>query len=202
MRAKVAGVNDIYRQVGRRFVLQEPVGYTATNQNWAVIERTTNGQWTAFPGLVDTHHATDGIEVYFVESITEANGLTSPGGCAIRASAGANSLAHELGHAQGLPDVYGDGVVGMPNVQGFVSRGGLPGDWGTSDAEGYYHAALMQADLIRRTLMYGFCSPTKRDITSGDIRAIWKPVFSNEPYRESSAPVGFFQHALPNPHSN
>ena len=123
-------------------------------------------------------------------------------GCAIRASAGANSLAHELGHAQGLPDIYGDNVEGMPNVAGPVSRERLPGDWGSQDSEGFYPPTLMQTELITRALMYGRCSPTKSDITTGSIRAIWKPTFTDEPLRESNAPVGFFQNAYPNPHSN
>ena len=201
VRARVAGANDIYRQVGRRFVLQEPIGFTATNMNWAVIKKVGNG-WPAFDSLVDTHHMTDGIEVYFVESIDDANGITSLQGCAIRASAGANSLAHELGHAQGLPDIYGDNVEGMPNVAGPVSRERLPGDWGSQDSEGFYPPTLMQTELITRALMYGRCSPTKSDITTGSIRAIWKPTFTDEPLRESNAPVGFFKNAYPNPHSN
>ena len=201
VRARIAGANDIYRQVGRRFVLQEPVGFTPTNGAWAVIQK-AGDEWPAFARLVDTHHVTDGIEVYFVESIVGANGLTNPGGCAIRASAGANSLAHELGHAQGLPDIYGNNVDGMPDVAGVVARDRLPGDWGTTDPEGFYPASLMQSELITRTLMYGRCSPTKRDITTGGVRAIWRPIYTTEPYRESNAPVGFFQNADPNPHSN
>ena len=124
------------------------------------------------------------------------------GWIAIRASAGANSLAHELGHAQGLPDIYGNNVDGMPDVAGVVARDRLPGDWGTTDSEGFYPASLMQSELITRTLMYGRCSPTKRDITTGGVRAIWRPIYTTEPYRESNAPVGFFQNADPNPHSN
>ena len=50
--------------------------------------------------------------------------------------------------------------------------------------------------------MLGVCSPTKRDITTGGVRAIWRPIYTTEPYRESNAPVGFFQNADPNPHSN
>jgi len=203
VRDRVAGANEIYRQVGRRFVLQEPVGITVTNQSWAEIELNQAGtSWPAFDELVDTHHVVNGVEVYFVLSIEEANGLTNPGGCAVRASAGPNSLAHELGHAQGLPDIYAGGVTNMPAVTGKVSQSRLPDDWGTSSSEGYYPTSLMQAELIERTLMYGVCSPTKRDITTGDVRSIWKPNFSFELPRESNAPIGFFQHALPNPHSN
>ena len=40
----------------------------------AVIEK-AGDEWPAFASLVDTHHVTDGIEVYFVESISGANGL-------------------------------------------------------------------------------------------------------------------------------
>ena len=137
-----------------------------------------------------------------MESIEEANGLTNPGGCAVRASAGPNSLAHELGHAQGLTDIYAGGVTNMPNIVDEATKPWLPDDWGTSSSEGYYPPSVLQSELIERTLMLGVCSPTKRDITTGEIRAIWKPIFSFEPMRESNAPVGFFQNAVSNPHSN
>ena len=202
VRAKVAGVNDIYRQVGRRFVLQEPVEVLPTNQAWAVLAPDTNGVWTAFRELIDTHHVTNGVEVYFVESLVGAGGLTLPGGCAVRATANPNSLAHELGHAQGLPDIYAREVAGMPDVSGFASLERNPGDWGTSSSEGYYVSGFLQSEIVLRTLMNGLCSPVKRDLTTGEIHSIWKPVFSNEPYRESVAPVGFFDNAYPNPHSN
>lgn len=202
VRAMVAGANDIYRQVGRRFVLQEPVEVLPTNQAWAVLAPDTNGVWTAFRELIDTHHVTNGVEVYFVESLVGAGGLTLPGGCAVRATANPNSLAHELGHAQGLPDIYAREVAGMPDVSGFASLERNPGDWGTSSSEGYYVSGFLQSEIVLRTLMNGLCSPVKRDLTTGEIHSIWKPVFSNEPYRESVAPVGFFDNAYPNPHSN
>ena len=202
VRAMVAGANDIYRQVGRRFVLQEPVEVLPTNQAWAVLAPDTNGVWTAFRELIDTHHVTNGVEVYFVESLVGAGGLTLPGGCAVRATANPNSLAHELGHAQGLPDIYAREVAGMPDVSGFASLERNPGDWGTSSSEGYYVSGFLQSEIVLRTLMNGLCSPVKRDLTTGGIHSIWKPAFSNEPYRESVAPVGFFDNAYPNPHSN
>ena len=111
-------------------------------------------------------------------------------------------LAHELGHAQGLPDIYAREVAGMPDVSGFASLERNPGDWGTSSSEGYYVSGFLQSEIVLRTLMNGLCSPVKRDLTTGGIHSIWKPAFSNEPYRESVAPVGFFDNAYPTPHSN
>ncbi|MBQ6103834.1 MAG: hypothetical protein IJL06_09205, partial [Kiritimatiellae bacterium] len=201
VRAKVAGVNDIYRQVGRRFVLQEPVGFTPTNQAWAVITKDTAGDWPAFRSLIDTHHVSTGIEVYFVERIVGAGGLTLPGGCAVRATANPNSLAHELGHAQGLPDLYVS-QSGMPSLSGSPSYARLPGDFGTTSNEGYYPDDGTQAEIVQRMLMYGLCSPTARDITTGDPHAIWRPLFTADPYVETNAPAGFFRHASPDPHSN
>ena len=201
VRAKVAAVNDIYRQVGRRFVLQEPVGFTPTNQAWAVITKDTSGDWPAFQSLVDTHHVSTGIEVYFVESIGCAGGLTLPGGCAVRASANPNTFAHELGHAQGLPDLYVS-RPGMPPLAGAPSYGRLPGDFGTVSGEGYYPDGDTQAGIVQRMLMYGLGSPSARDITTGDPHAIWRPLFTADPYVETNAPAGFFLHASPDPHSN
>ena len=51
-------------------------------------------------------------------------------------------------------------------------------------------------------MMFGGFSPSERHITIGGVRAIWRPIYTTEPYRESNAPVGFFQNADPNPHSN
>ncbi len=191
----------LFGQVGRRFVLQEPVGYTPTNQAWAVITKDTNGDWPAFESLIDTHHVTTGIEMYFVERIVGAGGLTLPGGCAVRANANPNTVAHELGHAQGLPDLYVE-RDGMPALSVAPSYERLPGDFGTTSNEGYYPNTDMQADIVRRMIMYGLCSPTARDITTGDPYAIWRPLFTADPYVETNAPAGFFLHASPNPHSN
>ena len=201
VQAKVAGANEIYRQVGRRFVLQEPVGYTPTNQVWAELKPGLNGAWTTFHDLVDTHHVSTGIEVYFVASIDDANGLSCPGGCAVRAAADPNTLAHELGHAQGLPDLYVS-QSGMPSLSGSPSYAWLPGDFGTTSAEGYYPDGTQQSTLVRHMLMFGEGSATKRDITTGNVHAIWRPLYTNDPCVETNAPVGFFLNASPNPHSN
>ena len=142
-----------------------------------------------------------GIEVYFVESIGCTGGLTLPGGCAVRASAEPNVLAHELGHAQGLPDLYVE-RDGMPSLSGSPSYERLPGDFGTVSGEGYYPDGDTQADIVQRMLMCGTGSATAHDITTGDPHAIWRPVFTADPYVETNAPAGFFLHASPNPHSN
>jgi len=200
VRAKVAGANDIYRQVGRRFVLQEPVGFV-TNQEWAVITKDTGGEWPAFRSLIDTHHVTTGVEVYFVTCICGAGGLTLPGGSAVRASAEPNILAHELGHAQGLPDLYVERDR-MPSIWGYPSYEWLPGDFGTTSAEGYYENDAPQAEIVQRMLMYAFSTPTARDLTTGSVHAIWRPLYSAEPFTETNVPVGFFRNASSNPHSN
>lgn len=200
VRAMVDRANDIYRQVGRRFALQEPVGFTATNQEWAVITKDTTGDWPAFRSLIDTHHVTTGVEVYFVTCICGAGGLSLPGGCAVRATSDPNTLAHELGHAQGLPDLFvqrndGSYLSGPPSYEW------LPGDFGADSGEGYY-AVEAQSDVVRRMLMFERCSPEALDITTGDPWAFTRPVFTAAPLVETNAPAGFFRHASPDPHSN
>ena len=133
--------------------------------------------------------------------ICDAFGLTLPGGCAVRASSAPNVLAHELGHAQGLPDLYA-ARDDMPPIWGNPSYEWLPGDFGTTSDEGYYPDTVSQVAVIRRMLMDASGPPTARDLTTGSVHAIWRPIYSNDPFTETNVPVGFFRNAFPNPHSN
>ena len=90
----------------------------------------------------------------------------------------------------------------MPSLSVRPSYARLPGDFGTTSNEGYYPDDDMQSDIVQRMIMYGLCSPTARDITTGDPHAIWRPLFTADPYVETNAPAGFFLHASPDPHSN
>ena len=195
----VDGVNDIYSQVGRRFNLASV--HSITNTSWLDIQR-IGGRWSPFSDIVNYTNATGGIEVYFVRSIAGANGLTTHAGVIVKGGVQPNTLAHELGHAQDLPDIYVDARSGVNSVTGLVSRARIPADWGSQSDEGYYTSALQQSHLVRRLLMFGVGNPDKRDISSGDIQGNWRQPFTSGAYQDTLSPVGFFIHANSNPVSN
>ena len=189
----ISGVNDIYKQVGRRFQLSSVS--TIVRDDW--LDVTEDGEnWTKFYEIVDYTNHTGCVELYFVRSMEDVNGLTIPDGVVVHATVAPNTIAHEFGHLQHFPDVYDDVE---PPVTGIATVSGMQDDWGTDGDEGYYAPPFLRSDAIRRLLMYGYASPVKRDVPFGDVHGIWKPVFSSGPYRESPAPVGFFQHAIPIP---
>lgn len=195
----LSGANQIYAQVGRRFEIASL--HSITNTNWLDLQG-RGGNWAPFASIVDYTNNTGGVEVYFVRNISGANGLTSPNGVVVKSGIGANTLAHELGHAQNLPDVYVDGIPGMNNVTGLVARARMPSDWGSNSNEAYYSHELLHSVLVQRLLMYGVGNTAKRDISFGDIQSIWRPLYSLGPYSETLAPIGFFEHAASNPTSN
>ncbi len=196
----LSGANDIYAQVGRRFELAS-LSFV-TNHAWMTVTKAPSGDWPEFYNIVSYTNGTGGIEVYFNDGIDDANGLTVPSGVLIANSGNTNTVAHEFGHAQGLPDIYNSRNHGAIVVTGTVSRARLQSDWDSSADEGYYERNLDQSVLIERLLMFGIGSDTKRDLPSGDIHGIWRPVFTVDPWQVTNALSGFFLHATPHPTSN
>lgn len=96
-------------------------------------------------------------------------GLNGPGGTLIASNATGRILAHEVGHACGLEDVY----VSRPNetslyLDGLATEARMPGDWGG----GFYPKGASQAEVIMRLLMYGVqdeSSFEQGDVTSGKV---------------------------------
>ena len=193
------GANQIYAQVGRRFYLASHS--FITNQSWLSIAY-QSGTWPRFYQIVNYTNHTGGIEMYFNNSIENAVGLTVPDGVLIATNGTARTTAHELGHAQHLPDIYVSWPTTSLVVTGLVGKARLPGDWGSPSLEGYYPSRLHQADLIRRLTMYGYDLPDARDFSAGNIDGLWYPVFTSNPFRLSPCPVGFFTNATLHPISN
>ena len=140
--------------------------------------------------------------MYFNHSIERAVGLTVPRGVLIATNGTSRTAAHELGHAQRLPDIYVSWPTTSLVVTGLVERARIPGDWGSASTEGYYPPRLPQADLIRRLTMYGYDLPDATDCPSGNIDGLWHPVFTSNPFSLSLCPVGFFSNATNNPVSD
>lgn len=82
------------------------------------------------------------------------------------------TLAHELGHACGWPDLYIQ-YKDQPSISGLTSATRLPDDWnnGPGPAE-YYDRYQTQALLLTHLLMYGY-PQGGRDIPSGSVYGVY-----------------------------
>ena len=144
------------------------------NGSIAADEQSAIGDVMTFSNLVDRVSNTGGLELYFVNEILDNNqeyrgkivGLHCSRGIAIAAAADGVVLAHEVGHALGMRDVYPetpDAGLGLLEVR----RELIPNDWNngclgpvgrtpSSEASSrYYKSPLLQSQLIRRLLMNG-----------------------------------------------
>ena len=130
---------------------------------------TTSDNYATVYQLHSKSKHTGGVEVYCVGDMEEFSGLNTEGGqekegLTMEASASGEVLAHELGHAAGLDDIYvkhywpnapGGGLVMWIPKQP-VQEGWLYQDWsGGNGYARYYERYLMQREAVKRLLMYG-----------------------------------------------
>lgn len=200
-------VNDIWRQAGISF--QSGNTTFVTNDAWLSLEY-INDDWPVGYSIVNYAQGTGHIECYLIGNIEGANGLRFEGGIILPANSLAlgKTLAHELGHACGLNDIYDEIEIGniRISVTGNVSSVTLQQEFGSTTTNGYYATNTMQADVIQRLLMYGIDHESAVDIPYDDIKGLW---YSNwwdstngvwqKSWDLSPAPVGFFIHGNPHP---
>ena len=215
VQAMIAPLNDIYRQVGVSFYLDSVIVTNIPAAYNLLYDSTTNGVWN-FDRLVDIGRNTGGIECYFVDDMHHLDGNGGPVGAnsakgiVLTASAGVATLAHEIGHAFGLCDIYvsakekDDGAFGENDKdvgQVSISSTGTPDDWnggcggrGDPGARYYRHGTKMSV-IIPRLVMYGIVDEfdSRRDITRGNVDGAW---YSWEGaarvWFDTNAGVGFF----------
>ena len=215
VQAMIAPLNDIYRQVGVSFYLDT---ITVTNIPDAYnlpYDSTTNDLW-GVDRLVDIGHDTGGVECYFVNSLVRPNNKPGPLACndlqgiVLSAEASCITLAHEIGHAFGLSDIYASNREKDTDIPAaseqhvyreFVSESCCMCDWnGGCDGKGacgtrYYPPATTLDAVLHRLLMYGVGGGEDdgRDLTIGSVRGVWyKQVGSERIWYVGPAPVGFF----------
>lgn len=194
----VIELNRIFSQVAMEFSL---VSIVKTNSSHLANIVFTNSAHIA--ELCSIASQTGGLEVYFVESITGGvNAFCGTSGIAVSSTHNRTTLAHEVGHACGLDDVYDWHRETTLVVTGMPTEERLPHDWG------WYPPAVSQADIVRRLLMYGYDTSDKGDISAGDVyglyyesewnagRGVWERV-----WRLGNAPVGFGTHGSRHPAS-
>ena len=202
----LSGVNAIFKQCAMTFHVNGAIQYTNCEE-WLDIDF-TNGWSGELESIRNIETATGGIELYFVRDFyidgTIAGsllGLEDTQGIVLRSGISERTLAHEIGHACGLLDIYPYRSVSNTLervVTGPVTADRLPQDWGA----GYYPPDLLQAYLITyRLLMMGYEDPTITttcDIPLGSVYGTWfdrlPPLFEGDVvidvWEQSLAPVG------------
>lgn len=192
----IDGVNQIYQQVVMDFEI-DSISYT-NNTYLSDLVYTNSAQRRA---ICDISRNTNMLELYFIRSITgTVRAFTTSKGIVIGPDADVRTVAHEIGHACGLRDIYNSYTNVSLRVDGYPSRERMPNDWG------WYPPNVTQADVIRRMLMYGYESPVKIDITYGDVHGLWYYQLKDPQTRRwtkiwnvSLAPVGFGIHGNRHP---
>ena len=167
----LARANNIYSQAAMTFGQQGAIHYI-TNQNWTVVEKGTfPPYWDECYEITSFTNGTGGLEVYFVNTIEGANGLYQSSGRGILVSslASINAMAHEIGHACGLADIYVD-RPGITIGTNLTCSAWLPQDWNGGPSPLYYEPGTKQELIIKRLLMHGVDSTfTTHDMPMGNI---------------------------------
>lgn len=194
----VSGVNSIYTQAAICFVIDS---ISSTNSTYfSTVNPTNTAHWYA---LCSVERSTDCLELYFIPDVEgDATAFQTKYGIVVGPVANARTLAHEIGHACDLPDIYVSHAGTSLAVAGPPSKDRMPDDWG------WYPPSVTQEDLIKRLLMYGVYSTTKADISYGDVYGLHYTNTYNSATRVRGrawfldmAPIGFGVHAKRNPKS-
>ena len=195
---QVAQVNKFFSQVAMSFEIAS-LNFT-NDEHYAEISIDNPAQYLS---LYNVTNNTGGLEVYFVNKVLGgAVGFYLPSNGVVvgRVNAVSTTLAHEIGHACGLSDIYTDVDETPLAVSGNPLPSRFTHDWG------WYPHYMTQADVIRRLLMFGFNSDTKGDISRGDIYGLWYTNVLNaagtrydKVWQLGNAPVGFKLHGNRHP---
>ena len=224
VQSMIAPLNDIYRQVGVSFYLDTVTVTNIPDAYNLPYDSSTNDLWNV-DRLVDIGYSTGGVECYFVNSLVRANNKPGPLACnsshgiVLSAEASCITLAHEIGHAFGLSDIYAsnrekDADIPVASEQHiyreFISESCCMDDWnGGCRGRGacgtrYYPPATTLDAVLHRLLMYGAGGGEDdgRDLTIGSVRGVWyKSIGGERIWYVGPAPVGFFdnedRHVVP-----
>jgi len=198
-----------FAAVGVRLNLVEPIVVTNIPAAYnAGFNAPTNGCWS-FDQIVDIATNTSGLECYFINSFIDEKRVragNSSHGIVMTAMSDCTTLAHEIGHAFNMSDIYvtnkNEEGVGSEvlTVSGYVSMKSLPKDWnGGCDWKGmggtrYYQAGRSQSDIIRRLVMFGHhrASDSRRDFSAGKVKGVYYEDEVGVEWFLDLADVGFF----------
>ena len=162
---RIVEVNRIFRQVAMSFRIDSVV--FTNDDSFLEIDLDNANQRERLYSMLPNG---DGLKVFFVNAIvTDDAAVWNPFGIIVKSSASVSDVAHELGHACGLEDVY-DEITGsnfVISVTGRAARERMPDDWGR------YSGQPSQSEMVQRLLMYGFAGRSGVDISYGDVDGAW-----------------------------
>ena len=214
VRQMVKDANDVYAQVGVTLNLVEPIVVTNIPDAYdALYDPSTNqtSKWTYWD-IVNIATNTCGLECYFINSFIDSpKTIAANSVLGLIATKGADylSLAHEIGHAFGMKDIYisnaNDRRSNEPLVEILpadkVRSSYLVDDWNGgcsgSGAGGarYYRYGLSMNEVVLRMLMNGVCgsNDNARDITNGRIFGVYytRGAGSRKVWSKGSVDVAF-----------
>ena len=198
--------NDIFRQVGVSLNLSSVI-VTNIHRASKISYNGSSRIHPSFRSIVDIASGTGGLELYCVEAwedYDERNtlGIHSPSGIVVVARADSVTVAHELGHAFNMDDIYTSSKTSSLRGDIFI-QGHAYDDWSGNDGCGktsrYYRSGLRLESVIARLLMNGRESKETNDdgidISTGDVKGFWYSRSDNveiwhSPYDEDAVPVG------------
>ena len=192
---QIGFANLIFRQVGIRFDLMSTTRNIGSDDDWSFDPDFSipfvEGSFSSIRArsLMNTYQDNDCVEVYFVGVFQDSRAVavTSDSGILMSLKANRNCLAHELGHALGLSDIYNGGYdsegsfVPMRDYQKPVSRDMTEDtyrDWIDGSDCGFYPRMTVLGDAVRSLIMCGYSSKdpaSARDIPSGRIKGARLP---------------------------
>ena len=213
VRRMVVDSNDVYAQVGVTLNLVEPVVVTNIPNAYDAFYDTPSTQtetWTV-RNIVDIASGTGGLEVYFINRFADkghVRAVNEDGGIVVTSSATRYTLAHEIGHAFGMYDIYetnrflkdDDSPLVELDARDKASWTNMEKDWnggckgmGTAGTR-YYRSGTIMEDVISRMVMLGEVpgDASGRDITNGDVKGVfYEKIDGVKVWFRGDAPVGF-----------
>ena len=212
VRRMVKDANDVYAQVGVTLNLIEPIVITNIPDAYdALFDQSDvpSSMWT-FEDIVDIASGTGGLECYFINSFVDTSSTKAAHnghGIVVTSRATQCTLAHEIGHAIGMHDIYetnadqkeeNDPLLALLDNEK-ASFDHLKGDWnGGCDGSGsggvrYYRSGTSMKELVGRMLMLGEVPEVdvRRDITAGCVYGVYYEDGANQTkiWHKGNAPV-------------
>ena len=193
VRQMVKDANDIFAQIGVTLNLVEPIVVTNIPDAYNALYYSSTdptSTWT-FDQIVDIDSGTGGLEIYFINGFVNKRHVKAAHGdlgIVMTAQATRYTLAHEIGHAFGMHDIYitNDDVKEAGDPLLTISSGEMAtyfqmrNDWnGGCNGHGYggvryYRPGTTIKEIVGRMLMLGLVgeSDDRRDISNGNVYGV------------------------------